>query len=400
MADLPGGGRFQFDEADVLEFAEGRVADLFGPRYEAVDKLPVRVRVPGLPMLAISRVTEIAGIFGRFSEARIRTEFDIPIGFWNSVEGQASALVLDPQGVQFLLGWLGVDLETMGRCSFRWVSGELVYLSALPRVGQTVQTEVRLRRSIRTGRSIVFSIEFDAHADGHPVLRGERCRVGMFPIDQAREKANTQNREESRATRVSIPTDCGSSPGGRRQFGTGDLVRLARGGGVQEVCGGGEWNGECRGVGLPPRIGQFVDSVPFIDLAGGRFGMGCSEAEFRLDPLHWCVRTHFKDDPVFPGPCVLEGAKQLVQLHLLTAAERPFPGDARFEPILNRRMRIRFNSPVIPRRQQIRYRADIVSGALGPDPYVVADIECISEGMVVGRIEGMGVRMASGGIEV
>jgi acyl transferase domain-containing protein len=123
-----------YDEADILEVAEGRTSNVFGPDFAAVDVLPRRVRVPGQPFTAMSRVVHIAGTRGKFDSGRIVTEFDIPHPAWFAVGGRsASQLALDAQGVLFLLSYLGVDFESAGRRRFRWLDANITMTGDHPR---------------------------------------------------------------------------------------------------------------------------------------------------------------------------------------------------------------------------------------------------------------------------
>lgn len=381
-----------FHEADILEFAEGRVGDLFGSRYALIDSLRRRVRVPGPPMMAISRVTSIQGEFGRLRGARIVTEYDIPDPFWNSVNGHVSASVLDPQGIQFLAGWLGVDLITNGECSYRWVAGQLSYYGALPAVGQRVETEIRLLRSNQRAGSIVCSIEFEVRVADNCVLKGDRCLVGFFSDEQLSktiENTSTPSPPSTMARSFRPPLEWKS-----RVLEPADLVRLSRGEIADVFTEDHAVGGTERTLRLVPRIGQFVDRVYGIDITGGARGLGYCEGEFRLDPLHWAVRAHFKDDPVFPGPCMLEGATQLLQVYALAVGLQAWVHDGRFQPVVDRPIYVRFWSQLVPRNQILLYRASVIDVAVGSEPFLVADIDCVSEGSVVGRIEGLGIRIA------
>jgi 3-hydroxymyristoyl/3-hydroxydecanoyl-(acyl carrier protein) dehydratase len=384
-----------FNEADVLEFAEGRVSELFGPRYAQIDSMRRRVRIPGPPMLAISRVAEIEGVFGSLDRARIVTEYDIPDSFWNSINGRASALVMDPQGLQFLIGWLGGDIICGGDCSYRWIAGDLTYLAKLPKVGQRVRTEVRLKRAIRRGRAHFCNAEFDVSGAGVPRLRG-RCVVGLFSQGLLPEGSSFRS--------VSWARDCAASSASptssraERASGTAGLVGPSLRASTEALLQNPLVESSSQARQLAPRMGQFVDRVVRVSPNGGHYGLGFSEGEVRLDPLHWAVRAHFKDDPVYPGPCMLEGATQLLQFHCLAIGLQGAVSDAHFQPIVQRTISARFRSQLVPRNQIVSYRAHVSDLGVRPEPFLVADIEVVCEEVVVGRIDGLGVRLSSEGI--
>jgi len=381
-----------FNEADIMEFAEGRVANVLGPKFAPIDALPRRVRIPGPPFMAISRVTRISGSFGKLKGARIRTEFDIPDPAWNAVDGQASYLALDAQGILFLAGWLGIDFENSGKRAYRWVDARLTYLASMPRAGQRVEYDIHVTHSFHVGNATLFRAEFLARVDDRPVLKTDRCTIGFFSDEDLAGGGGITARHRT-VREPNHPTFGAPLGPPGRSLETTDLVALARGEIAQVMSPAHACGGRNPSLRIPPPIVQFIDRVTRIEATGGAYGLGMSEAEFRLDPQHWAVRAHFKDDPIFPGPCMFEGAMQLLQLHALSLGLQTAVTGARFQPLLHRPVMARFRAQVEPRQQMFSYRADIVEIGLSPEPYLVADVDLIDDEHVVGRIEGLGVRM-------
>lgn len=381
-----------FNEADVMEFAEGRAANVFGRRFESIDELPRRVRLPGPPFLAVSRVTDLSGSIGELKGARIRTEFDIPNPGWSAVDGQASSLSLDPQGVQFLAAWLGVDFENRGERSYRWVEGRMTHHGGMPKAGQTVVTDIRIVQCVRVNGATLCRVECKAVVDDRPVLTVDRCVVGFF---SDADLAQGDGMDDGRRLSGAPPRVFAAPlvPLGRPLDGA-DLLALSRGQ-IAEVMSPAHANGGRNpSLRIAPAIAQFIDRVSLIEHVGGAHGLGRSEAEVRVDPRHWAVRAHFKDDPVYPGPCMVEGATQLLQIHALSMGLQTTVSGGRFQPILNRPTLARFRSQVLARNQVLGFRADVIEVGLVPEPYLIADVDLIDNCRVVGRIENLGVRMS------
>ncbi|WP_265583752.1 hypothetical protein [Chitinimonas koreensis] len=381
-----------FDEADVMEFAEGRVANVLGPHYAPVDALPRRVRIPGPPFMAVSRITHLSGTYGQLEGSRIRTEYDIPDNAWNAVDGQASYLSLDAQGVLFLAGWLGIDFENRGNRAYRWLDAQLTYLGPMPRAGQRVEYDIHIHQAFRNGDATLFRTDFLARVDGRPVLKIDHCTAGFFTYEELARGAGITDQHRNRRPPAAQPFAAPLAPPGR-PLERADLNALARGAIAEVLSPAHAAGGRNPALRIPPPVIQFIDRVVRIDAAGGACGLGRSEAEWRIDPQHWAIRAHFKDDPVFPGPCMLEGAVQLLQLHALALGLQTAVAGARFQPVAGRPILVRFRAQVVPRNQLFTYRADIVEIGLGPEPYLIADIDLIDEGRVAGRVEGLGVRL-------
>lgn len=384
-----------YNEADILEIAEGRVANVFGEDYAAIDAMPRRVRVPGQPFTAMSRVTHIEGLRGNFDSGRIVTEFDIPRGAWFAVEGSsASQLALDAQGVLFLLSYLGVDLESAGRRRFRWLDANITMTGDYPREGDTLRYDIALTRSFRDGEALMLFFDMIATSGGRPLLQNRDCCVGFFTDDDLARSQGIRPHHRVRRTTRPVPFEAILAPPARVLDGV-DLVALARGDvAVLSPAHAGAANPHLR---LPPPALHMIDRIIEIDPRGGICGLGRIVAERTLDPSHWAIRAHFKDDSVFPGPCMLEGAVQLLKVFMLaTGLHIPVRG-ARFEPVCARSYQLRFREQVVPLGQTFVYQTDIVEMGLAPEPYIIADVDFQEAGRTIGRIEGIGLRLAISG---
>ncbi|MFM0291010.1 beta-ketoacyl synthase N-terminal-like domain-containing protein [Paraburkholderia megapolitana] len=381
-----------YNESDVMEFAEGRISHVFGPAYAAADQLPRRLRLPGPPFLALSRVTEMSGTHGQLHRSRIRTEFDVPDPAWNAVDGQTCYLALDAQGVLFLSGWLGMDAQNQGRRVYRWLDAVLTFQGDTPRAGECVEYDIQIVDSFRNGDSLLFKTEFQASTNGRPLLKIERCTAGFFTYEELATGAGIGEQHKAvrqPATQPFVPPLAPPT----RALETRDLVALAHGDIAGVLSGAHAAGGPNPSLRLSPTITHMIERIPYIRSTGGVCGLGGSMAEFTLDPQHWAVRAHFKDDPVFPGPCMLEGAFQLLQVHALALGLGRGLRGARFQPVCGRPVQARFRAQVLPRGQVFGYRADIIEIGLDPEPYLIADIDLIDAGRVTGRIEGLGVRL-------
>ncbi|WP_434628781.1 beta-ketoacyl synthase N-terminal-like domain-containing protein [Chromobacterium sp. CV08] len=381
-----------FNEGDIMEFAEGRVANVLGPKFAEIDRLPRRVRVPGAPFMAVSRVTALSGTYGKLEDSRIRTEYDIPKPAWNAVDGQVSYLSLDAQGVLFLVGWLGIDFENRGNRAYRWLDAQLTYLDAMPQAGQCVEYDIHITQSFRNGEATLFKTDFLASVDGRPALKIDHCTAGFFTYEELSKGAGItdQHRTPRKVTQTAFTPPLAPP---RRSLDGADLLAISRGEIAQVLSPAHASGGRNPSLRLPPAAIQFIDRVTSIEPAGGAHGLGGCEAEFQVNPQHWAIRAHFKDDPIFPGPCMMEGAFQLLQIYALSLGLQTAVTGARFQPLPHRPSLVRFRAQVLPQNQTFTYRADIVEIGMTPEPYLIADIDLVDNGRVMGRVEGLGIRL-------
>ncbi len=77
-----------WDESDLLKYAQGNIADVFGKEYALIDTYSRRVRLPMPPYLLVSRITKLDAKMGEYKPSHMTTEYDIPHNAWYSVDGQ------------------------------------------------------------------------------------------------------------------------------------------------------------------------------------------------------------------------------------------------------------------------------------------------------------------------
>jgi acyl transferase domain-containing protein/3-hydroxymyristoyl/3-hydroxydecanoyl-(acyl carrier protein) dehydratase len=383
------------EEAAILELAEGRAHAVFGPDFLPVDAMPRRIRVPGQPFTALTRVLALEGTRGRFDHGRIVTEYDIPDRAWFAVDGiSASEIAVDGQGVLILLAWLGADFESRGQRRFRWLDATATVLGAPPREGETVRYDIRLEHSFRDGDNLILQFRNEASVDGRPLLAITDCMVGLF--QDAALAASAGILSQHRIARHPGPAFAPplAPPHGGRLDRAGLLALSAGGPGAAFSPAHAAPHAPALRLPAPPL--HMLDEVTAIRTAGGRLGLGGAEAALTLDPTHWAVRAHFKDDPVFPGPCMLEGATQLLKIQALASGlQRGAVPGAHFVPLRGRPRRMRFRAQAVPSGQTFTYRSETVAAGMSPEPFIVADVEFDVEGRTIGRVEDLGLTMTA-----
>ena len=399
--------RVLFDEADMLEFAEGRVARVLGDELAAADGFARRVRLPGPPFLAVSRVTSLDAPRGRLGPGRITTEFDVPHSAWYAVDGQVPSLAVDAQGLLFLLAYMGADLENRGRRVFRWLDGTITYARGLPRAGQTITYDIAIDSFARDGDSILFFSHFSSSVDGEPLGRIDDCCAGFFtdaelargegigpaarPGDGTAVRSGSGARSAARPDRTTAPPRTwwrAPSPSARRRLrrsppatspSASARTRPAslaatrhcgcrRGREDDRPCSRARSERWARGA-RPcrgregPRPGRLVPALPFQGRSGPR------------------------------RPFMLEASFQILQLVALVSGIGAATRDARFQPLAGRSMNVRFRGQILAGSAIVTYRAEVVETGMAPEPYVIADVDVLSLRRTVGRLSGVGIRL-------
>src|SRR5207244_12192876 len=77
------------DRARCLEFATGKIANVLGPEFAAIDAYPTRVRLPDEPLMLVDRIASIEGEPRSLTRGRIITEHDVTADRWYLDHGVA-----------------------------------------------------------------------------------------------------------------------------------------------------------------------------------------------------------------------------------------------------------------------------------------------------------------------
>ncbi|WP_352311276.1 hypothetical protein, partial [Psychrobacter sp. W2-37-MNA-CIBAN-0211] len=73
---------------DLVEYAEGDIAKVFGSDYAIIDSYSRRVRLPTTDYLLVSRVTKLDATMNQYKPCSMTTEYDIPVDAPYLVDGQ------------------------------------------------------------------------------------------------------------------------------------------------------------------------------------------------------------------------------------------------------------------------------------------------------------------------
>ncbi|WP_242642906.1 beta-ketoacyl synthase N-terminal-like domain-containing protein [Lentzea alba] len=388
-----------WSEADLLEFATGSVAKVFGPRFAEVDGFAYRVRLPAPPYLFVSRVTELKAKTGRFEPSAITTEYDVPADAWYLVDGVAPTAVTVEAGQcdLMLISYLGIDFETRGQRVYRLLDSTLVFHGGFPRAGQTLRYEINIDRFVRNGDTLLFFFNYQCFADDELILSLHDACAGFFTADELDDSLGVVTSEADRKRREAM-TRTWFKPlerTDRTSLSTTDLDLLADGKPAKVF--GERWNQSADGcnpsIRLPHGRLRMIDEITRIDRLGGPRGLGALSAVTNLDPDGWYFACHFTGDPVLAGSLVAEGGVQLLQVYAMYLGLHLVLPDAEFQPVPGLRTTIKVRGQITPGTPAIRYEAEIIEITMLPRPTLVADLVIYDGDKPIISIHDFGIRL-------
>ena len=387
-----------WDESDLLEFAQGNIADVFGSDYSIIDSYPRRVRLPMPPYLLVSRVIKISAEKGSFKPSSMTTEYDIPLNAWYSVDSQIpwSVAVESGQCDLLLISYLGIDFENKGNLVYRLLDCTLTFLSDLPKEGETLRYDISINAFARSGNNLLFFFSYECFVDEKKVIKMDGGCAGFFSDEQLEQGKGVIFTEAELNVRRAIEPRyfdplliCQKA-----SFDESDMQHLIDAN--LAACFGGHYNqyGLNPSLRLPPKAILMIDRVTTVDPMGGAWGLGLIIGEKFLDPDHWYFPCHFKDDQVMAGSLMAEGCGQILQFYLLYLGLHTYTNDARFQPISGLPQVVRCRGQVTPTSATLIYRMEVKDIGMNPQPYAICDVEIILNCKTVVHFQNLGLQLS------
>lgn len=386
-----------WDEADLLEFAGGKIARVFGPEYAIIDTYKRQVRLPLPPYLLVSRVTKIDAKRGEFKPSSLTTEYDIPKNAWYAIDGQVPWAVCVESGQcdLLLISYLGIDFDCKGERVYRLLDCTLTFSGGLPREGQTLRYGITIDSFAKSGNNLLFFFRYDCFADDVPILTMRGGCAGFFSDAELAAGKGIIATEAEIAARGKIVkehfTPLLECP--RRSFNKDDLVSIISG--DTTSCFGENYRQDGRNPSLRFAASDMLmaDRVVSVDPTGGAWGLGEIVAEKDLSPDSWYFPCHFKDDPVMAGSLMAEGCVQLLQFYTLFLGFQTKTRDARFQPVADLPQKVRCRGQVTPADRLLTYKVEVKKLGLDPEPFAVADVSILLGDKIVVDFSDLGVRL-------
>ncbi|RMF85138.1 MAG: type I polyketide synthase, partial [Planctomycetota bacterium] len=387
-----------FSREQCYEFARGRIANVFGPRFAAVDSYPVRVRLPDDPLMLVHRVLSIDATPAAMDRGHIVTEHDVAAGAWYLDGGRAPVCISVEAGQadMFLASYLGVDLQVRGTRSYRLLDAEITFHRGLPQPGETIRYEITIDRFVKNGDAWLFFFRFDATIAGETLLTMRNGCAGFF----------THAEIEASGGIVLSPDDCCDEPPAppteRVDFVPEAPSRLdesqldaLRRGDLAACFGPAFADLPLRDpVRLPDGRMRLVHRVIELDPRGGRFGLGLVRAEADIHPDDWFLTCHFIDDMVMPGTLMYECCAHTLRVLLTRIGWIGEADDIHYEPVPGLTAALKCRGPVTPETKVVTYEVEIREIGYRPEPYVVADALMYADGRPIVRFTGMSMQLS------
>ncbi|WP_295890778.1 beta-ketoacyl synthase N-terminal-like domain-containing protein [uncultured Vibrio sp.] len=380
---------------DLVEYAEGDIANVFGPDYAIIDSYSRRVRLPTTDYLLVSRVTKLNATVNEYKPSTMTTEYDIPVDAPYLVDGQIPWAVAVESGQcdLMLISYLGIDFENKGERVYRLLDCTLTFLGDLPRGGDTLRYDISINSFARNGDTLLFFFSYECFVGDKMILKMDNGCAGFFTDEELADGKGVIHTEDEVKARK-LATKMRFDPilhCPKTQFDNQSLRHLLTAN-IAE-CFGPTHQSDRHQPSLCFSSDKFmmIEKVSRVEPQGGTWGLGLIEGHKQLEPEHWYFPCHFKDDSVMAGSLMAEGCGQLLQFYMMHLGMHTLVQNGRFQPLENAPQQVRCRGQVLPQSAELTYRMEVTEIGLSPRPYAKANIDILLNGKVIVDFQNLGV---------
>ena len=384
-----------WDYEDLVEYAEGDIANVFGPDYAIIDNYSRRVRLPTTDYLLVSRVTKLDAQMLEFKPSTMTTEYDIPVDAPYLVDGQIPWAVAVESGQcdLMLISYLGIDFENKGERVYRLLDCTLTFLGDLPRGGDTLRYDISINNFARNGDTLLFFFSYECFVGDKMILKMDNGCAGFFTDEELADgKGVIRTEDELKARSMAVKQrfnpilHCQKT-----QFDYHTLHNLLSAN-IAGCFGDSHISDRVQpSLCFSSEKFMMIEQVSHVDPHGGTWGLGLVEGHKQLEPEHWYFPCHFKDDSVMAGSLMAEGCGQLLQFFMMYLGMHTQVQNGRFQPLENAPQQVRCRGQVLPQSAVLTYRMEVTEIGLSPRPYAKANIDILLDGKVVVDFQNLGV---------
>lgn len=391
------------DRDMCMEFAVGSAGKVLGEAFDIIDAYPLRVRLPGEPLMLVDRIMDIQGEMLSLKSGKIITQHDVKEGAWYLDGGKApvSISIEAGQADLFLCSWLGIDHFVKGKRRYRLLDAKVTFHRTLPEPGETIEYHIEIDRFLKQGEIYLFFFHYKgfikskksdfpdnfSNADNTPELlisMRDGC-AGFFTLDEVKnsggiilKKEDTEIITKENRDKIKYYIEQTEEtpfspvvPLHKESYSDSQVESLRRG--ELGACFGKDFEGILLGKNLllpGSRIYQngkindnsrmhLIDRVLEFNPTGGRFGMGFISAEADIYPDDWFLICHFVDDMVMPGTLMYECCAHALRIFTqrigwISTRDEPF-----YDIIQGVESDLKCRGPVTTQTQKARYEIEI-----------------------------------------
>merc|ERR1711871_1632856 len=391
-------GPIVYDEKDLLEFAEGDISKVFGPKFKEIDQYARRVRLPMSEYLLCTRVTHVRGVDlenyvpCNYKKCSMVTEYDIPINGPHSEGGDVPWAILVESGQcdLMLISLLGVDFECKSERVYRLLDTTLTFYG-IAKEGDTLVYDIQIdsfaKRPDGKGVSMFF-FRYNCYVNGKLLIEMRNGCAGFFSDEELAAGKGIVYTKAVLDKRAKIKKKSIApfliEPAAKTSFSQRDMIGLVN-------CRWGDVVGPTArelNYKLVARKMLMIDQVTHVIPDGGAHGLGLIIGEKFLERDHWYFPCHFKGDQVMAGSLVSDGCSQMLKLYMVWLGLHKTVNNLSFRPVNGQPNKVRCRGQIPPHKGKLIYVMEIREMGFNKEtgyPYCIADVDIIDVNHELGQ---------------
>jgi len=383
---------------ECVEFAVGRIGEVFGPEFSSIDAHPTRVRLPEGPLMLVDRVLELEGVTGSLGSGRVVTEHRVTEERWYLDDERIPTGVCVESGQADLLlsAYLGIDFQTQGLAVYRLLDAKVSFHRSLPRVGETIVHDIRIREFFEQGGTWFFRFDYDSRVNGEALLTMRGGLAGFFSQDALLAGEGVKVSRLDREKRQPRPalTDRRYTPPIEGLTLDEDALSSLRRGDLQGAFGEAFAALPLQSPTHLPTQDKLhlIDRISHCDEREGWYGRGLVRADKLIHADDWFLTCHFVDDQVMPGTLMYESALQALRVYLMRMGFVDEAARLSFGPVPGVESKLKCRGQVVASTREVQYELHIKELGLEPVPYALADVLMYADGKAIVEIEDMSLQ--------
>lgn len=385
-----------FDRQMCMEFATGSAGAVLGETFNIIDSYPVRVRLPGEPLMLVDRIMNIEGEMLSMGPGKIITQHDVKPGAWYLDGGKTpvSISIEAGQADLFLCSYLGIDHAVKGERRYRLLDARVTFHRTLPEPNETIEYTIEIDRFLKQGAVYLFFFHYKGYIKNELLISMRDGCAGFFTPEEVENSGGIILKKEDTRPEPSQTRFHPFVPLKNETY-TEKQVEALRQGNLAD-CFGPEFNGIILGtrLRLPGGRMHLIDRVTRLEPRGGRFGLGSIKAEADIRPDAWFLTCHFIDDMVMPGTLMYECCAHTLRIFTQRMGWISERDDVHYDIIPGIESDLKCRGPVTVDTKKAVYEIEIKEIYYEPAPCIIADAHMFSDDHRIVLYKNMGMRLA------
>ena len=376
--------------------SSGKISDIYGPLFQQQDAYDIQVRMPMPPLLIADEVTGIDAEAGSMGTGTIWTKTFLDEDTWylHLDRIPAGILIESGQADLMLISYLGIDFENKGKRAYRLLGCEITYFGHLPRRGDTLEWEIKIKRHAKHGGVQLFFFDSNCYVNGELRITVRNGHAGCFTDEELEDSAGVifdpDEIEITKEPNLAAPPQLSLY----ESFDTQSLKDFSHG----KLF-------ECFGPGFEfakthsrsPSIQQgnmlLLHRISDLNPHGGPWNRGYCRAEYDIAPDDWFLPCHFHKDPCMPGTLMFEAGLQIMAFYISALGFTLDKDGFDFEPVKEQAYKLFCRGQASPQSKLLTYELFVEELEGGATPTLYADLLVCVDGLKAFHARRLALRL-------